>query len=531
MVQMKRLQAFALLLAGTLLLTGCVPAASTGTPPSGSGGNQQPESQAPPGSTTPGTTPNSSSGHPPTPSSAEWNPAEIPFDYASMKADVVIRLDEEPVLQSPIRTPVGSGPQTFTLFFRQAMDRSSVVEAIESRIKEKASAEEWFIEPDLEFRWVHDKQLHLRATPRTRVQPEDGIKEYVLDVKGARTASGHVLSEPPGFLAVVLAPNQLWKVSLDGKVREQISGYPGSYHSDSFLDPEQRYLLLRRYTEYCECDARHPLLYGIYDRQTNELTRYPVELTTSYRGEGAFVADRRGFFYAAPQEGQNMPVSETAVPVEIGEFVHGADFSHDRKKLIMAVGPKDQEQNLDLLLLNLETGEKQRLTGALKGFVPIDEMYGDVIPISFDDDGRQFTFAMRQSRSSFDQLRYRYDWKTEKVSAWNPPVPRDAWAGYTQTDDGMYQMYWNAGLFKGKEHLMDFQGEGLWLPNSHRYLFARHKENAEGHAVAMDIMAFDADQRKTDTLITDLSFGISFIGASADSQWLYLLSSGDLQPH
>lgn len=78
---------------------------------------------------------------------------------------------------------------------------------------------------------------------------------------------------------------------------------------------------------------------------------------------------------------------------------------------------------------------------------------------------------------------------------------------------------------------MDFQGEGLWLPNSHRYLFARHKENAEGHAVAMDIMAFDADQRKTDTLITDLSFGISFIGASADGQWLYLLSSGDLQPH
>ncbi|MEJ8544447.1 hypothetical protein [Brevibacillus borstelensis] len=526
MVQIIRSQAFALFLAGTLLLTGCGPTANTSTPPSGGDGKQQTDSQTPAPERT---TPNSSSTHPPSPSSVEWNTAEIPFDYASMKADVLIRLDEEPVLQSPVRTTVGTGPQTFTLFFREAMDRSSVEEAVTSRIKERGSSEEWFIEPGLEFRWVHDKQLHLRATPKTDIQPRDGIQEYVLDVKGARTASGHVLAEPPGFSAVVLAPNQLWKVSLDGKVRERISGYPGLYGSDSFLDPDRRYLLLWRYTEYCECDARIPFLYGIYDRQTNEVTRYPVELLTSYRGEGTFVADRRGFFYAAPQKGEKVPDSESIVPVKIGEFVHGADFSHDRKKLIMAVGPKDQEQNLDLLLLDLESGEKQRLTGALKGFVPIDEMHGEVMPISFQDDGRQFTFAMRKSRGSFDELRYRFDWKTEKVSAWNPPVPKGVWAGYTQTDDGMYQMYWNAGLFKGQEYLMDSQGEGIWLPNSHRYLFTKHKENREGQSIAVDIVVFDADERKTDTLIQDLPTGLRFIGASADGQWLYLLSTGELQ--
>lgn len=93
-------------------------------------------------------------------------------------------------------------------------------------------------------------------------------------------------------------------MSLDGKVREQISGYPGSYHSDSFLDPEQRYLLLRRYTEYCECDARHPLLYGIYDRQTNELTRYPVELTTSYRGKAHLLPTGAAFFMRHRKRGK-----------------------------------------------------------------------------------------------------------------------------------------------------------------------------------------------------------------------------------
>ncbi|MGZ0049875.1 hypothetical protein [Brevibacillus gelatini] len=52
-----------------------------------------------------------------TKAASDWKQPERPFDYASMKEDVVIQLNEDPRLQSPLRTVVGPAPQAYTLFF------------------------------------------------------------------------------------------------------------------------------------------------------------------------------------------------------------------------------------------------------------------------------------------------------------------------------------------------------------------------------------------------------------------------------
>ncbi|USG67684.1 hypothetical protein NDK47_10565 [Brevibacillus ruminantium] len=517
---MFRSKGFVWLLLGTLLLSGC------SLPTEGSPVSQD---QAPPQAGLPPSagekpTDEGSGASVPGASANEWQIQEIPFDYAAMKDAVVIRLDEEPRLQSPIRTVVGMGPQTFTLFFREAMDRKSVEEAIVAQAKEENNGD-WFVHPDFEFRWVHDKQLHLRATPQEKVTGM-GI-EYRLAVNGARTKSGQVLAKSPDLFALVLPPNQVWRMSLDGQVREKLSQFPIHYLSEPFLDEEQRYLFLRRYTHYCECDGLHPLLYAIYDVQEKTMTHYPVELMTTYRGEGRFYVDRRGFFYAEPDKGVKVPEVEGVSRIEIDGYVHGASFSRDRSKLLMAVGTEEQKQDFDLLIVQLESGQQRRFAGVLKGTVPTSEMDGAVIPIDLQDDGKQVIIRMRKHEESFEELVHRFDWGTKTISLWNPPVVKQGWSGYLQTDDGMYQMFWNGGFYKGTTHVADFMGEGVWLPSSHRFLFAKYKDSE--HGSFMNLNVFDADRNKTETLLEDLQPGLDILGVSRDSKWVYLLSLYDLQ--
>jgi len=462
----------------------------------------------------------------------EWRTEEIPYAYAAMQEDVVIQLNEEPRLRSPIRTIVGTEPQAYTFFFREPMDRSSVEQAIRANAKAEAQLQDMgYVEPLIKIHWVHDQQLHLLAElpkPKTSVNE---WTEYRLHVAGAKTAKGNPLAEEsPDFRALVMLPDQMWKVSLDGKEFEKITDWKVSY-STKILDEDARFFLMSRYARYCECDARYPKLYWLYDNQTKQLTSYPGELFDHYQGEGEFVADRRGFFFAPPPAGTEVPPSETATTVKVDGYVYGASFSKDRQRLLMAIGTAEQRKDLDLVVYDLEAGKvERRLSGVMQGAISTSELDGTFVTIQFADDGQQATFSMREHADSYTEKRYRLDWKTGSVSAWNPPVPADTWAGYVQSDDGMYTMYWNAGMFKGSEAVWDFTGHGVWIPGSHQFVYVKWEGMNEAQEGILSLHLFDADRKQHRVLRTELPSTFDLLGASRDGNWLYVSSNRDLAP-
>lgn len=460
----------------------------------------------------------------------KWRTVEIPYTYAAMQEDVVIQLDEEPRLHSPMRTIVGTEPQAFTFFFRQPMDRSSVEQAIRDNAQAEAKREDLgYVEPLLTFHWVHDQQLHVLAELPKPKTSENEWAEYRLHVAGAKTAKGSPLSEePPDFRALVMLPDQVWRVSLDGKEQEKITDWKVRY-STTILDEDARFFLMSRFARYCECDARYPKLYWLYDNQTKQLTSYPGELLEHYQGEGEFVADRRGFFFATPPAGAEVPSSDTATAVKVDGYVYGASFSKDRQRLLMAVGTAEQRNDLDFVVYDLEAGKiERRLPGVMQGVVATSEVDDSLVTVRFADDGQQVTFAMRESDMSYTEKRYRLDWKTGTVSDWNPPVPADSWAGYAASDDGMYQMYLTAGLFKGSEAVADYLGQGFWLPGSHQYVYVKWESTNDRQDSFLSLHLFDADRKQNRVLRTGLPSTFDLLGVSRDGNWLYVSSDRDL---
>lgn len=460
--------------------------------------------------------------------SSSWQAEELPFAYDAMEQDVVIQLREEPRLRSPIRTIVGDHSQAYALFFREPMEAASVEAAIRRHAREAAEQEGW-VEPLWDFRWVHGRQLHLLATLPDPSVSGKVWSEYVIHAGGAKTLDGKALADDaPAFWAVWFKPQQVWKVSADGGEREPLTRFSVFYNM-SFLDPDSRYLLLSRYQQYCECDARYPQLYSLYDLAEGKLAHYPVELVRNYRGYGDFVADRRGFFYAWPGDGAEVPHSEWATRVQLDAYVHGAGFSRDRRHLLMAVGEKEQQQDLDLLVYDLEAGKVvQRLAGAVQGTIPKSELDGSLLPVAFQDDGQHVTFAMREPGHDLLERRLRYDWKTGAVSDWNPPVPNYAWSGYMQSDDGKYRLYWNAGLFEGERYVAEWPGDGVWIPGTHQLAFVKWDE---ADARTKSLYLYDADLREERLLAAGLPWNLELLGASPDGKWVYVASNGELGKH
>ncbi|MGG1661555.1 hypothetical protein [Brevibacillus sp. NRS-1366] len=158
-----------------------------------------------------------------------------------MQEDVRIQLNEEPRLHSPLRTVVGIDPQSYTFFFREAMDQVSVEVAIRNHAKVATSKEDLgFIEPGFTFHWASDRQLQLLVTV-----PQKSSEEIV-------------------WQEVVLPPQQIWQISVDGKTCEKWTDFSVMTNME-FLDSKQRYVLLSRFTNYCECDALYEKLYSVYD--------------------------------------------------------------------------------------------------------------------------------------------------------------------------------------------------------------------------------------------------------------------------
>jgi hypothetical protein len=164
----------------------------------------------------------------------------------------------------------------------------------------------------------------------------------------------------------------------------------------------------------------------------------------------------------------------------------------------------------------------------VKGTIPTSEADGLTLPVTFMDDGRYATFIMRKSADSLLEIRQRYDWKTEKVIPWNPPVAEDSWAGYDQSDDGKYQMYFNGGLYHGKDKVGELDRSGVWVPGTHLLAYVNWQEGKAGSPATQSLHIFDADLRQESVILEGLSIGFGVIGASQDGKWLLVHSERDL---
>jgi len=123
-----------------------------------------------------------------------------------------------------------------------------------------------------------------------------------------------------------------------------------------------------------------------------------------------------------------------------------------------------------------------------------------------------------------------YAWKSNKLTRWNPPIPPGSWPGYTQSSDGVYQLYANGGLYKGQERINAEVYGQHWLGNTHLFLLQEPEENDEKEAYTTRLSLYDADSRVKRTIATGLPVGTEVIGTSPDGKWMYVKAHADVQP-
>lgn len=452
------------------------------------------------------------------------------YDYASLKDPVLIQLDKEPQLQSPIRTFVMPMKQTFTLYFKESMDKDSVEAAIKRQADLYTDQHQYGFSPLFTYEWNNDQELHLTAQVTAGQQkPGEPDQSYLIDVSGSSTKSGQVLEAAPSFNALLTWPKQLWRVSVDGKVREHLTVLNKPYDT-KMLDADGRYLLLSRYTEYCGCPKNYQKLYSIYDSEKQTTTPYPVELKTEYMGQGNFVIDKRGFFYIDPPATQQVPEREEAVTIDVLHHVHGAAFSKDRKFVVMVVENEALEDTHDFVVHDLTTGHQQAFSMVVRGV-------GDKkSPIRFTDDGESVYFTMQDSASggsTYKELGYQYSWKTKQLKPWVSPVGKAHGVFYSASGDGIYRVYSDGGIYKGKDRISEENiglKTGYWLPGTH-LLADIHIEGKYGPVTDMErnLVLYNADHHNYVTLIKGLTHSTQVVGASSDAKWIYLTSDADLK--
>lgn len=450
--------------------------------------------------------------------------------------DAEIRLDSEPRLVSPTTTLVPPDVQTYTLTFREPMQRDSVEQAISKHLDDAAALQREAknggtakdgkdrMEVDLTFAWTSDTVLKLTAAPKKLLPSEgaDFTNVYRIQLTGALTQSGKALDDRPLFRAVVTQPDQLYRYRTDGTgAKEQVSRFNVPYTQMRPLDAQGRHYLLYRPIQWCQCDADYGDFYTVYEPETGKMTPYEGKLYIDYMGPGDFVADRRGFFY----QPNDKISTEGTVRVKVEGYVHGANFSRDGKKLLLALGDEKQEGDYDLAIYDLDKGEiTQRLPGVLTGGSPFQLMNGTKTPVVFTDDGQQVTLAMmRLEEASYLEFRHRYNWQSGTVTAWHPPVEKTTWSGYTMSDDRQYRLFANSGLYKGDQKVADgvqlnyFQGQ--WVHGTH---LITQIDPEKDSMKAMTLRVFDADAGQYRTLANHLPQNAQAVGSSPDGKYVYV---------
>lgn len=448
-----------------------------------------------------------------------------------METDAAITFEGDLRLKAPATTLVPPTKQAFRIRFKHPMDRESVVRAILASNAAMRGQEQTGAAGKFAFDWQSDTELRIEL----RLTADDYIEEvhriYAVQVNGAKTRQGAEIQDQAGYRVVVTKPDQLWRISSDGKKAERLTSFEVPYGM-RMLDAEGRFLLLTRPTLYCECDAQSTPLYSVYDMKANSITDYPIPLYTQYVGDGAFIADRRGFMYA-DTSAPGVPDSKDKVRIRLDGYVQGAQFTKDGKAVVAAVG-KDARQvsDLDLVLIDLATGKERRFAKALLGKLEDNMVNDGTLPASFYDDGKHIYTRMYDTQTR-EEIRYRYDWAADRVGTWSAPKAASSWSGFVSSADGAYRMYANAGLYKGEEKKADtplgMAGYPVyWLGAGHTFVYKGYEQPAGSSK--LHLYAYDADAGQRKVIVANMPLYSELIGASSDGKWIYVQSTRDIKP-
>lgn len=451
---------------------------------------------------------------------------------------VRIVLDSEPRLVSPIQTTVYPADQTFTLTFGEDMDRQSVERAIAANGTKESGMETRRMKIVYRFDWSDDRKLKLTVDAAEPEEPGSAaslypLQRYTVDTAGASTQTGRLLSKPPGFTAVVLPPVQLWRVSSDGRVREKLSDFREPVFRLEVPSKAAPLAIAYRLTEYCECDRRSPYLSAVYDSQhQSALQPYPSEIMMNYTGKGDFYAYPGGYFAEAPGHGEKpVPGTDGAVHVRPEGYIWGTAWSKDGRRIIMArSAAREQVTDLELLVFDTETRTYKSYPSAIRGELPDREVSSEKIPVDFMDDGEYVHFSVwgpGEEGTSRGPARYRYHWKTETLSAWEPPVESPYWwIGFKSTDDGTYRLYVDGTLFRDGKQAGKLQEHvyygSYWLPGTHRLIYG----NGSG-----ELRQYDAGSMADTALVQGMPEEARPAGVSPDGKWIYIETRAPLPPN
>ncbi|MDF2924003.1 MAG: hypothetical protein K0R57_2917 [Paenibacillaceae bacterium] len=456
---------------------------------------------------------------------AEPSPSVVPAEEKAAR----IWLVQEPRIQSPVTTSVGMGPEVLQVAFAEAMDRQHVEKAIKSNM-ERAFGNAVWDKLTYSFQWENDQLLKLavRPTGTEGPRPPGGSPRYAYSVnlEGARTQSGKTLGDGYFLHAEMLESRQLWRISLKDGSREQLSDFTEPYYVSRDIPVSGNTAFLQRGIQYCYCDMSVDLLSFAYGLETGELASYPATIMNNYQGEGDFYADTRGFFFAAPAAGEKVPSGGETVRIRPGGYIWGSAWSKDQRRIIMARGSsKEQVSGLDLIVYDRETGEEVKLVGAVKEELGDREVSSAKVPVSFYTD-REYAYFSLPGKGSEPASRYRYEWDSQVLSPWNPPVEQSYyWLPFKDSSDGQYRLYGEGSLYRDGELVTRVTAHNLdayrssWLPDTRKLV------SVVNDGQSLRLLLYDADQG-TEQLITDrIGDDAELAGVSKDGQWVYLFAS------
>ncbi|QDX95089.1 hypothetical protein EEL31_10990 [Brevibacillus laterosporus] len=441
------------------------------------------------------------------------------------KQDVWIQLNSEPRIHSPLQSLVSPNEQEYTLFFRETMERQSVEDALRKNVVTDTEA----IPTSLSFSWVSDVELKVGAKQEQELDKSDAFAEYQLQPVGAKTKSGHVLTNEQFLKLHLKSPEQMYKLSLiDNKVTV-LTEFTDAPASMTLIGLEKRFLLKERFLDYCYCDGPLRKLGSIYDINTKTTQQYPIPLDTTYIGKGDFIADTRGFFYETPKTSleKYVPKNMTAHRIQLPEYVHGASFTKDYQKILLALGTERQVENFDLGIYDLKTKKLTKQSKALLGTPAISSVSDSYLPITFEDLGNIVLVYMNglTPNKEYRELPLIFDWKTQKTHTWMTSEEVD-FPSFQVSDDGTYKyFYYPSSVTKDDKPLAQNLPEkikhAIWLPNTTTLAFLINVNMDTEKESSYAVVLHDVDQNKSVTLPERFKLSHQ-IQASPDGKEVYM---------
>ncbi|WJH35777.1 hypothetical protein N6H14_07560 [Paenibacillus sp. CC-CFT747] len=216
-----------------------VPAASPGVTPA----RAVPPAAATPGASPVAVTPVPPATAAPAPSGTPaGEPSAKPAEPTPVQAPAVrISLDSEPRLAAPteqgssvLGTLVTYAPQSYTLAFREPMDRRSVEKQLTEQTAEAGVPS---VKPQLTFEWQSDTLLKVHAEVEEAPKPGYSSDRYTLNANGALTARGEKLADAAKFHAILHVPEQVWTMNTRTKVAKRVSSSGEPYFYQSLGSP------------------------------------------------------------------------------------------------------------------------------------------------------------------------------------------------------------------------------------------------------------------------------------------------------